>query len=196
MSDTETVGSLEVRVNEGLPKHSVCWLHDDKVIGRLTWDEGQMKFEGDADQSAKSFFEYLQRYARFHAPCRKPGSLDSLGLAERVVDVLEPHLKSAIDHFESSRHTEIQANRRRRIEERASKIQAAAQLISQADGLEISPELAAVIRKRLDQLPQQVLESQNQNPAWSKSQLWGIERDIVPEIRRLCMQIAALLPEP
>ena len=31
----------------------------DKNIGSLTMDDGQLKFEGNADESAKVFFDYL-----------------------------------------------------------------------------------------------------------------------------------------
>lgn len=31
-------------------------------IGRLTWDDGTLKFEGNAEESAKVFFEYLRQF--------------------------------------------------------------------------------------------------------------------------------------
>jgi hypothetical protein len=43
----------------------------------------------------------------------------------------------------------------------------------------------------IEKLPEQLLETQRQNPAWSKSEFWGIERDIVPALRLLITQIDA-----
>ena len=31
-------------------------------VGKLSWGSGTMKFEGDVDESAKIFFEYLKSY--------------------------------------------------------------------------------------------------------------------------------------
>jgi hypothetical protein len=31
-------------------------------IGKLTWDEGIIKFSGNIDESAKVFFNYLQQF--------------------------------------------------------------------------------------------------------------------------------------
>lgn len=36
----------------------------DKKIGSLTMDDGQLKFEGNADESAKVFFNYLVKLWR------------------------------------------------------------------------------------------------------------------------------------
>lgn len=51
------------------------------------------------------------------------------------------------------------------------------------------------LRNRLYELPELVLANEKKNPAWSKSDLWGIERDIIPSVRALCWSAAALLPE-
>lgn len=40
----------------------------DKTVGVLSWMDGHFKFEGEADQSAKIFFDYLNRELRNH-PC-------------------------------------------------------------------------------------------------------------------------------
>lgn len=54
---------------------------------------------------------------------------------------------------------------------------------------------AEEVRQRLYELPELVLANEKKNPAWSKAELWGIERDIIPSIRALCWSAAALLPE-
>ena len=51
------------------------------------------------------------------------------------------------------------------------------------------------VRQRLYELPELVLANEKKNPAWSKAELWGIERDIIPSIRALCRSAAYLLPE-
>ena len=51
------------------------------------------------------------------------------------------------------------------------------------------------VRERLYELPELVLANEKKNPAWSKAELWGIERDIIPSVRALCWSAAALLPE-
>lgn len=43
-----------------------------------------------------------------------------------------------------------------------------------------------VLKTRLREMPDLVLENEKKNPAWSKAEIWGIERDIVPSIRALC----------
>lgn len=49
----------------------------------------------------------------------------------------------------------------------------------------------------LGTLPDRMLEEQKKNPAWNKADLWGLERDVVPHLRWLCMEIQALLkPQP
>lgn len=51
------------------------------------------------------------------------------------------------------------------------------------------------IRERLNEIPELVLNNERKNPAWSKAELWAIERDIVPSVRLLCWSAAALIPE-
>ena len=36
--------------------------HNEKEVGTLSWDDGVLKFEGNMDESAKLFFEYLKPY--------------------------------------------------------------------------------------------------------------------------------------
>ncbi|TXH15832.1 MAG: hypothetical protein E6R03_06480 [Hyphomicrobiaceae bacterium] len=43
------------------------------------------------------------------------------------------------------------------------------------------------MKERLRELPGLVLKNEKKNPAWSKAELWGIERDIIPSIKLLCM---------
>ena len=50
------------------------------------------------------------------------------------------------------------------------------------------------LRQQLRDLPELVLANEKKNPAWSKAEIWGIERDIIPSIRALCRSAAALLP--
>lgn len=39
------------------PNYSVTFHLHDKQVGALDWNDGQMKFIGDADESAKMFFD-------------------------------------------------------------------------------------------------------------------------------------------
>lgn len=43
------------------------------------------------------------------------------------------------------------------------------------------------MKERLRELPNLILENEKKNPAWSKAELWGIERDIIPSLKLLCM---------
>jgi hypothetical protein len=45
------------------PYYTVVFYKDERVIGKLDWNEGPMKFEGDADDSAQLFFDnIIKRY--------------------------------------------------------------------------------------------------------------------------------------
>lgn len=45
------------------PNYSVTFHLHDKQIGALDWNDGQMKFIGDVDESAKMFFDnVIQMY--------------------------------------------------------------------------------------------------------------------------------------
>jgi len=43
------------------PPTSFIFNDDGKEIGRLSWDDGTFRFTGDADGSAKLFFDALKR---------------------------------------------------------------------------------------------------------------------------------------
>jgi len=45
----------------------------------------------------------------------------------------------------------------------------------------MNDQLNEIVGRAVDQL----LESQKLNPAWSKGELWGIERDIIPHARMI-----------
>ena len=45
----------------------------------------------------------------------------------------------------------------------------------------MNDQLKEIVGRAVDQL----LESQKLNPAWSKGELWGIERDIIPHARMI-----------
>jgi hypothetical protein len=58
--------------------HAVVFAKDDKEVGHLDWDDGLIvAFHGNADASAKVFFEHLQRYFASHKEGMKT-------LAERI----------------------------------------------------------------------------------------------------------------
>lgn len=44
------------------------------------------------------------------------------------------------------------------------------------------------VNNALREMPELILANERKNPAWSKAELWGIERDIIPSIRLLCMR--------
>lgn len=49
------------------PNYTVTFHREDKMIGKLDWNEGPMKFEGDADASAQLFFDnIIKRYFQSH----------------------------------------------------------------------------------------------------------------------------------
>lgn len=52
------------------------------------------------------------------------------------------------------------------------------------------PECRALV-ETLEKIPQQVLEMEKKNPAWSKSEIWGIERDVMPAISLCILQAIA-----
>ena len=35
------------------------WDADDSLVGKISWEDGEIKFEGNVDESAKIFFELL-----------------------------------------------------------------------------------------------------------------------------------------
>jgi hypothetical protein len=71
---------------------------------------------------------------------------------------------------------------------------ASALVCSFEDWLKLNDKIQNVI-KSLKELPRLVLEDERNNPAWSETDLWGIERDIVPTIYLRCLQIIADLKD-
>lgn len=71
---------------------------------------------------------------------------------------------------------------------------ASAYVCSFEDWLKLNDKIQNAI-KSLEELPRLILEDEQKNPAWSKTDLWGIERDIVPTIHLRCLQIIADLKD-
>lgn len=45
------------------PSHKFIFVGDaGKDIGYLSWEDGQLSFSGDAEESAKAFFQFLKPY--------------------------------------------------------------------------------------------------------------------------------------
>lgn len=42
------------------PQNSLVFMNDEGEIGRLTWSGGVFSFEGDTDECAQQFFDYLK----------------------------------------------------------------------------------------------------------------------------------------
>lgn len=42
------------------PDYNMLFHKDDKTIGKLDWNSGVLKFEGEIEESAKVFFEFLK----------------------------------------------------------------------------------------------------------------------------------------
>ena len=50
------------------------WLkfwHEEREIGRLSWETGELVFTGDADESAKIFFDHLKGYVDGYIDSKK-----------------------------------------------------------------------------------------------------------------------------
>lgn len=47
---------------ETLAPPTVTFSQDNKDIGTLSWEGGKFHFEGDAEESAKVFFDFLRPY--------------------------------------------------------------------------------------------------------------------------------------
>lgn len=54
-------------------------------------------------------------------------------------------------------------------------------------------DVMAEIHEKLQTLPTRMLEQERKNPAWSKAELWGIERDIVPQVRLMCLELQRMI---
>ena len=44
------------------PSYNLYFQNETGTIGTLDWSSGKLVFEGNADESAKIFFEYLKTY--------------------------------------------------------------------------------------------------------------------------------------
>jgi hypothetical protein len=44
-----------------VPRNIVFFDNNQKEVGRIDWTDGIIKFDGDVDESAKIFFEFLLR---------------------------------------------------------------------------------------------------------------------------------------
>lgn len=42
--------------------HNITFHKEDKEIGRLKWDDGVLRFKGEADDSAKVLFDFLKPF--------------------------------------------------------------------------------------------------------------------------------------
>ena len=52
-----------------LPLSSIAFADpDQKIVGRVAWSDGTLRFEGNVDASARSFFEHW--YKVYAGPCR------------------------------------------------------------------------------------------------------------------------------
>jgi hypothetical protein len=55
------------------PSYKVSFHREGRTVGVLDWNDGPMKFEGDAEESAQLFFDniikrYVQSYIKFDKP--------------------------------------------------------------------------------------------------------------------------------
>ena len=57
------------------PTRNITFHSEDEQIGELNWDDGTMKFIGDADESAKIFFDHVIRLV-CTCSCQKCGNED------------------------------------------------------------------------------------------------------------------------
>lgn len=62
----EAIGEMNASIVVGTPKpsYNFCFFSDCKEIGRLDFSGPSMVFTGDADASAKQFFDYVAGYFR------------------------------------------------------------------------------------------------------------------------------------
>jgi len=54
----KTIGAVEMDIAPEC-MYTLIFHRGNKDIGKLYWDDGVMKFEGIAEQSAQRFFDYL-----------------------------------------------------------------------------------------------------------------------------------------
>lgn len=63
MSETDKTGRLISLQNDLSAQFSICWANENSRVGMLTWHDGELKFEGNADESARVFLRYLAQHA-------------------------------------------------------------------------------------------------------------------------------------
>jgi hypothetical protein len=52
----------KLAINSSLPEHSFTMFLHGKEVGIVDWTTGKLIFSGDADESAKIFFDFLKNY--------------------------------------------------------------------------------------------------------------------------------------
>jgi len=63
VSDLSFVEEIEAKFTLDNPKNYTMSFHkDDEVIGTLDFNTGVMKFEGNADESAKVFIDFIAEH--------------------------------------------------------------------------------------------------------------------------------------
>lgn len=51
------------------PLSTILFINEQKQVGKLDWSDGNMKFEGDYDESAQLFFDnIIKRYIQTQLP--------------------------------------------------------------------------------------------------------------------------------
>jgi hypothetical protein len=63
MNDIDKTGEVISLQNDPNAQFSICWANANSRIGILTWHDGEMKFEGNADEAAREFLRYLAAHA-------------------------------------------------------------------------------------------------------------------------------------
>ena len=66
--------SQEIKIGTNYPTHNMTFNKDGKEIGWISWDKGELVFEGNADESAKVFFnDFLKNYVDQYIADKKGG---------------------------------------------------------------------------------------------------------------------------
>jgi hypothetical protein len=59
------------------PPMNIAFFDGSDTVGVLSWEKGELHFEGEADQSAKMFFEsFLKPYVEGHFKQLNPNAID------------------------------------------------------------------------------------------------------------------------
>lgn len=59
------------KVDDVVPMNAITFIGtDNKIVGTVTWEKGKLKFKGNIDNSAKSFFEYWWKQYAYPNSCR------------------------------------------------------------------------------------------------------------------------------